>query len=88
MAASTRDFYIAGNQLVGHSGKGLGSLLPGGPEDLRFRSNFGCPVALAARAWSKMIFLCNFTSQFEELEKLSDGTHVHVYLSKKQEEIL
>jgi hypothetical protein len=55
MAASTRDFYIAGNQLVGRSGKRLGNLLPGGPEDLRFRSHFGGPVALASRAWSKMI---------------------------------
>ena len=47
-----RDIYLAGQRIQLREGKKLGTLLPGGPEDGRFRAAFGGPASLARRAWT------------------------------------
>ena len=54
---SVHDFYVTAQRLQGRSGKTLGLLLPGAPEDLRFRSHYGGSVKLVRTAWIKMINL-------------------------------
>ena len=54
---TVHDFYVTSQRLQGRSGKMLGLLLPGAPEDLRFRSHFGGSVKLVRKAWIKMIEL-------------------------------
>ena len=48
------DAHQEGKALMGRSGKRLGVLTPGGPEDVRFRSFFGAGVVVVLTAWHGM----------------------------------
>jgi len=54
---TVHDFYVTSQCIQGQSGKMLGLLLPGAPEDLRFHSHFGGSVNLVRKAWINMIEL-------------------------------
>ncbi|KAL7526661.1 hypothetical protein ACHAWF_007363 [Thalassiosira exigua] len=48
------DVYKLGKEMMGRAGRPLGILSPGGPEDLRLRSFFGCGVLIILDAWFRM----------------------------------
>lgn len=48
------DAYNEGKEIMRRGGKQLGTITPGGPEDIRFRSFFGAGVATVIEAWHMM----------------------------------
>jgi hypothetical protein len=49
-----QEAYVTGQKVMGRSGRKLGELLSGSPEDLRFRAFFGVSAQVAVTAWSMM----------------------------------
>jgi hypothetical protein len=48
------DAYVIGQRVMGREARRLGKLLPGSPEDLRFRGFFGVSAEVAVEAWQLM----------------------------------
>ena len=48
------DAYCKGQKVMGWANRRLGKLLPGLPEDLRFRGHFGVSAEVAVEAWEMM----------------------------------
>ena len=51
---TVQEAYVAGQKVMGRASRKLGKLLPGSPEDLRFRAFFGVSTQVAVTAWSLM----------------------------------
>ena len=51
---SVDDAYREGQQVMGRASRRLGKLLPGSPEDLRFRGYFGVSAEVAVQVWDMM----------------------------------
>ena len=51
---SVNDAYHKGQKVMGRANRRLGKLLPGLPEDLRFRGHFGVSAEVAVEAWEMM----------------------------------
>ena len=45
---------MTGQEVMGRASRQLGKLLPGSPEDLRFRAFFGVSAQVSVTAWSMM----------------------------------
>ena len=48
------DLHLLGKEIMSRAGKRLGTIYPGGTEDRRFRSFFGCGVIVCLDGWYKM----------------------------------
>jgi hypothetical protein len=46
--------YVTRQKVMGQENQRLGKLLPGSPEDLRFRAFFGVPAQVSVTAWNMM----------------------------------
>jgi hypothetical protein len=51
---SVEDAYCEGRRVMGRSGNTIGTLLPGSPEDKRFRGYFGVSAEVVAEGWEMM----------------------------------
>ena len=67
---SVEDAYREGQMVMGRSGNTLGTLLPGSPEDKRFRGYFGVSAEVVVEAWEMM----------EELDCLPPSPEFRHYL--------